>query len=135
MRSAAVGFGLVGFLGDEAAGEASADDVAAEPVLLLGEGVDAVDGFLVDADGDLGSGHDASVSHRVAFRDALGYSKGMTTTRTDLGNNERISRGIVRTSGGYLALTFAASKEFKTEAGAIKWLARRGINADGTRAE
>lgn len=43
------------------------------------------------------------------------------------GNNEQISRGIVQTEGGFLALTFTQSKEFKTRAGAVKWLAKRGV--------
>jgi len=102
MRSAAIGFGLVGFLGGEAAGKASADHVGAEPVLLVGEGADAVEGFLADADGDLGSRHDASVSHRVALWDSMGYGKGMTTTQSNAAGNitivtrdgERIGRVI-----------------------------------------
>lgn len=59
----------------------------------------------------------------------------MTTTQHDIGNNETISTGY-RYMGeqGYLALTRIESKWFKTEAGAIKWLARRGYNADGSRA-
>jgi hypothetical protein len=33
----------------------------------------------------------------------------------------------------YLALTRTHSKTFKTERGAVAWLARAGYNADGTR--
>jgi hypothetical protein len=49
---------------------------------------------------------------------------------TDLGNNETATVGIVpQADGSFLALTYTASKEFKTEAGARKWLARRGVRA------
>jgi hypothetical protein len=59
----------------------------------------------------------------------------MSTTKLDLGNNETISQGIVRNSDGtFLALTFTQSKEFKTRKGAERWLARRGLNPDGSRA-
>lgn len=44
----------------------------------------------------------------------------------DLGNNESASVGVVQnTDGTWLALTFTQSKEFKTEAGARRWLAAR----------
>lgn len=63
----------------------------------------------------------------------------MTTTEQtfkqhDLGNNESVSTGY-RFMGeqGYLALTRAESKWFKTEAGAVRWLARRGYDAHGER--
>ena len=43
-----------------------------------------------------------------------------------LGNNETLSRGIVRNNDGtFTALTFSSSKTFKTLAGAEKWLAKR----------
>lgn len=51
----------------------------------------------------------------------------------DLGNNEALSTGIAKTESGYLALTLTQSKTFKTEKGAIAWLAKRGYKADGTR--
>lgn len=58
----------------------------------------------------------------------------MSTTTLDQGNNESINRGITRNSDGtFTALTYSASKEFKTQAGAERWLARRGLNPDGTR--
>lgn len=58
---------------------------------------------------------------------------GHMTTTLELGNNERISRGMVANANGtFLALTYAASKTFKTERGAIAWLAKRGLNPDGT---
>jgi hypothetical protein len=50
----------------------------------------------------------------------------MTNETLDLGNNESVSCGIFpQNDGTFLALTFSASKTFKTEAGARKWLARR----------
>jgi glutamine cyclotransferase len=57
-----------------------------------------------------------------------------TLTTRDLGNNESISTGYVKNANGtFTALTYAQSKTFKTERGAIAWLARRSYNADGTR--
>lgn len=53
----------------------------------------------------------------------------------DQGNNETISRGISELHGRFTALTFAESKSFKTRKGAEAWLAKRGINADGSQAE
>jgi hypothetical protein len=60
---------------------------------------------------------------------------GMSTTQLDQGNNETISRGVVRNSDGtFTALTYSESKDdFKTAKGAERWLARRGLNPDGTR--
>lgn len=52
----------------------------------------------------------------------------------DQGNNETISRGIAEMQGQFLALTFAESRWFKTRKGAEAWLAKRGINPDGSRA-
>lgn len=43
------------------------------------------------------------------------------------GNNEQISRGLVETADGFLALTFAQSKAFKSHAAAVRWLAKRGV--------
>ena len=44
----------------------------------------------------------------------------------DLGNNETATRGIFKNDDGtFLALTFSASKTFKTEAGARKWYEKR----------
>jgi len=49
-----------------------------------------------------------------------------TTAHIDLGNNESLTRGIFANADGtFTALTFSASKTFKTKAGAIKWLAKR----------
>ena len=56
-------------------------------------------------------------------------------TTYDLGNNEGFVVGVfAEPDGRYLALTAHASKRFKTTKGAEAWLARRGYNADGTRA-
>lgn len=47
-------------------------------------------------------------------------------TTIDLGNNEQISTGIFDNGDGtFTAMTFTASKTFKTRKGAEKWLARR----------
>lgn len=56
------------------------------------------------------------------------------TTAHHIGNNEVISTGY-RFMGeqGYLALTSTESKWFKTETGAVKWLARRGYTPTGAR--
>lgn len=49
-----------------------------------------------------------------------------TNTTIDLGNNETLSSGVHALPGGlFLALTFTASKTFKTRKGAEKWLAAR----------
>jgi len=43
----------------------------------------------------------------------------------NLGNNETVSRGVVaERDGTFTAMTFTQSKNFKTEAGANRWLAR-----------
>lgn len=58
----------------------------------------------------------------------------MSTTTRDLGNNESVVTGYsFHGEQGYLALTNVESKWFKTEAGAIRWLARRGYDATGSR--
>ena len=61
----------------------------------------------------------------------------MTTTNhttLDLGNNESLVCGIFpQADGTFDALTFTATKNFKTRKGAEKWLARRGFNPDGSR--
>lgn len=49
----------------------------------------------------------------------------------DQGNNESIGRGVFELNGKFTALTFAESKTFKTRAGAVKWLAKRGYDANG----
>ena len=56
---------------------------------------------------------------------------GLTTH--DFGNNETHATGATRTADGWLALTLVESRTFKTERGAIAWLARRGYRADGSR--
>lgn len=51
----------------------------------------------------------------------------------DMGNNESISRGLRETPQGYLALTYSQSKWFVRRSAAVKWLAKRGVNPDGSR--
>ena len=44
----------------------------------------------------------------------------------DLGNNESVSRGVFpQADGTFLAMTYTTSKTFKTEKGALRWLAAR----------
>jgi hypothetical protein len=53
-----------------------------------------------------------------------------TTTTLDLGNNETLAAGVIAENDGtFTAFTFSASKNFKTFAGAHRWLARRGFAA------
>jgi hypothetical protein len=50
----------------------------------------------------------------------------MTTATTvlDLGNNESLVRGLFANADGtWTAVTFCASRTFKTRAGASRWLA------------
>ena len=51
----------------------------------------------------------------------------------DLGNNESLAQGMKKTRQGYLCLTYSQSKWLQTERGAINWLAKRGLNPDGTK--
>mgnify|MGYP000983819824 CR=1 FL=1 len=51
----------------------------------------------------------------------------------DMGNNETMTIGVVEVPEGFLALTLAESKTFKTFKGAESWLARRGYTAKGER--
>lgn len=56
------------------------------------------------------------------------------THRTvDMGNNELRVIGIFPHQGGFMALTLAQSKTFKTQAGAERWLAKRGYAPNGKR--
>ncbi|MCP4700487.1 MAG: DUF1391 domain-containing protein [Gammaproteobacteria bacterium] len=49
--------------------------------------------------------------------------KATQTRIIDLGNNESVSSGIHQNNDGtYTAMTFTRSKEFKTLAGAQRWL-------------
>ena len=46
-------------------------------------------------------------------------------TTYDMGNNETVSTGVFPNNDGtFTAMTFTKSKNFKTEAGALKWLNR-----------
>jgi hypothetical protein len=49
---------------------------------------------------------------------------GNTEMKTlNLGNNEQVSRGIASNGDGtFTAMTFTKSKDFKTLAGAVKWM-------------
>lgn len=50
---------------------------------------------------------------------------GTTWTTIDTGNGESLSRGIEReTDGTFTARTFTRSKNFRTLAGAQRWLCR-----------
>jgi len=52
----------------------------------------------------------------------------MNLITLDLGNNETASAGVISEKNGtFTAVTFSASKNFKTLAGARRWLARRGF--------
>ncbi len=45
--------------------------------------------------------------------------------KIDLGNNEQIQSGVFDNQDGtFTAMTFTKSKDFKTEAGAIRWYNR-----------
>lgn len=49
----------------------------------------------------------------------------MNTTH-DLGNNETVKTGVFQNNDGtFTAMTFTKSKDFKTEAGAVKWFNRQ----------
>ncbi len=46
--------------------------------------------------------------------------------KMEMSNNESLVRGIEKQANGeWLAITFSASKTFKTENGAKKWMERR----------
>ncbi|MCU7879296.1 MAG: YdaF family protein [Candidatus Thiodiazotropha sp. (ex Lucinoma aequizonata)] len=50
----------------------------------------------------------------------------------DMGNNESLTRGLFpQPCGEFVAMTFTESKPFKTKAGAIRWLAARGLDESG----
>ena len=59
----------------------------------------------------------------------------MNTNYTqDTGNNESLTRGVFpQGDGTFLAMTFTASKPFKTRRGAVKWLAVGGLESNGER--
>jgi len=60
-----------------------------------------------------------------------GVREGVEVRTLDLGNGEERSIGVAAVPGGFVALTLSQSKTFKTEAGAVRWLARRGYGPDG----
>jgi hypothetical protein len=49
-------------------------------------------------------------------------------------NKQALAQGFDHVTEGYLALTALESKTFKTQAGAIAWLAKRGYKPNGERA-
>lgn len=50
----------------------------------------------------------------------------MSNKELYLGNNETVSSGVFpQADGTFLAMTFTASKTFKTRAGAERWHARK----------
>ena len=56
----------------------------------------------------------------------------MTNHQLDQGNNETLTRGLfIEADGTFTALTYTQSKNFKTERGAVKWLAVRGLDKFG----
>jgi hypothetical protein len=64
--------------------------------------------------------------------------RGMKNANSSIGllcfdSVEGRSTGIAIDEDGYIALTTAHSKRFKTLVGAVRWLARRGYNPNGTR--
>lgn len=61
----------------------------------------------------------------------LTMTPGLTTH--DLGNNESRATGMTLTNAGWMCLTGTQSKILVTKRGAIRWLAKRGIGADGAR--
>jgi hypothetical protein len=55
-----------------------------------------------------------------------------TNYTQDMGNNESLTRGLFPESNGdFVAMTFTESKTFKTRAGAVRWLAARGLDETG----
>lgn len=63
-----------------------------------------------------------TITHNPRIRCALGTPQ----DAHNLGNNESLARCITKnTDGTFTAVTFSASKDFKTYAGAVRWLARR----------
>jgi hypothetical protein len=59
-------------------------------------------------------------------------AQGFFMQHLNQGNNEVLSVGInAESDGTFTALTLTASKNFKTERGAEKWLAKRGYDKNG----
>ncbi|ECU9163157.1 TPA: DUF1391 domain-containing protein [Salmonella enterica] len=53
----------------------------------------------------------------------------MDTRIYDFGNNETVKTGVFSNGNGtYTAITFTKSRDFRTESGARKWLARQTAN-------
>jgi hypothetical protein len=63
---------------------------------------------------------------KVGNGDTTNGGRTMRHKTYDLGNNESAKVGVFpQRNGTFLALTFSASKTFKTRKGAERWLARR----------
>lgn len=78
------------------------------------------------------------LTYPTSEHDPLGRARAVILARfraeartIDMGNNETRSIGVFESDGGFMALTLAASKGFKTRKGAEKWLARRGYGPNG----
>ena len=90
-----------------------------------------------EAFGDLSDAYGVAISHEKTVAKVLTVDQGcsdnqyMTQTQ-NLTNNETVTIGIVdQADGTYLALTWTASKIFKTYLGAARFLAARGYNEFG----
>ena len=56
----------------------------------------------------------------------------MGNFKQDMGNNESLTRGLFSNDDGtFTVLTFCQSKTLKTKKGAVKWLAKRGLDEKG----
>ena len=72
-------------------------------------------------------GYSLSDEEKVLTRAREAGATNMALTTNDL-NNDTIATGIFENDDGtFTALAFSASKDFKTYAGAARWLARRGL--------
>jgi len=72
-------------------------------------------------------GHWVDVARNARHNTHIDNATENDMTKTiNQGNNESLSRGVFKNRDGtFTAMTFAQSKEFKTEAGALRWLATR----------
>ena len=62
----------------------------------------------------------------------MGMETNNTNRVVDCGNNQTWTMGcFAQPNGTFLAMTFTDSREFKTRAGAEKWLAKRGYGPRG----
>ena len=81
---------------------------------------------------DLNNGEDTGSKDSVI--DPLAVNPQIRNKTQDMGNNESLTRGLFpQNDGTYIAMTYSESKPFRTEKGALVWLAARGIDAMGER--